>query len=94
MTKKAKANILMGLLGCVNPNNYESDFPTVYQLLKNNKFDIQKIIDLHYALNFDKKTETSFISLAGCYATIKIKMSRIEDITYYVNKHDVEIEVG
>ena len=84
----------MGLLGYVNLNNYDSDYPVAYQLLENNNFNLKKIIDLHYALNFDKKTETSFISLAGSYTTIKIKMSRIENILSHVNKHNLEIEIG
>ena len=94
MTKKDKTNMLMGLLGYVNLNNYDSDYPVAYQLLEDNNFDIKKIIDLYYALNFDEKTKTSFISLAGSYSTIKIKMSEVKDILYHVNKHDVEIEIG
>jgi len=94
MTKRDKTNMLMGLLGYVNLNNYNSDYPVAYQLLENNDFEIKKIIDLHYALCFDKKTETSFISLAGSYATVKIKMSEVENIIHCVNEHDVEIEIG
>ncbi len=94
MTKKDKTNMLMGLLGYVNLNNYDNDYPTAFKLLEDNNFDIKSIIELHYSLSFDKKTETSFISLAGCYSTIKIKMSEVEDIIYHVNKHDVEIGIG
>ena len=93
-TKRDKTNMLLGLLGYVNPNNYENNYQTAYNLLENNNFNFNKIKELHYALKFDDKTETSFISLAGIYSTVKIKMSDIDTLIYYLNLHDVEIEVG
>ena len=94
MTNEAKTNMLMGVLGYINENNYKNDYPTAYNLLENNDFDMQKIIKLHNDLEFDERTKTSFISLAGSYATIKIKMSELDDIVELVEKHDVEIGIG
>ncbi len=94
MTKKDKTNMLMGLLGYVNLNNYNSDYSTAFKLLEDNDFDIKRIIDLHYALCFDAKTETSFISLAGSYSTIKIKMSEVEDLAHHTATQNVEIGIG
>ena len=94
MTDRDKTNLLMGLLGYVNPNNYDSDYHASYQLLKENDFNMEKIINLHFALNEDESTNTSFISLAGSYANLKIKMSEIEDIIALVQLYDVEIGIG
>lgn len=94
MDNIAKTNMLLGLLGYVNLNNYENSLKVANKLLEDNNFDIKKIIDLHYALCFDARTETSLISLAGSYATIKIKISEVEELAHYVATHDVEIKIG
>ena len=94
ISKRDKANMLIGLLGCVNLNNYQRCYPNAYMLLEQNDFDIEKIIALFYDLKFDEETETSHISLMGEAPTIKIKMSEEEDIYKYVELHNVNIYIG
>jgi len=94
-TKRDKTNVLLGLLGYAQSKEARNrNYQTAYNLLNNNNFDIERIIKLHYALRFDEKTETSYISLAGETSTIKIKMSDINQIAYYVESWDVNISIG
>ncbi len=89
-----KADILLGVLGYTNNKTYSSDYETAFNLLSVNDFDINKIQKLQLALETDIKTESSYISLAGTVANIKIKNSDIDKIIYYVNLYDVNINIG
>jgi len=94
MTKEAKTNMLMGILGYVNSSSYKSNYKAAYDLLQKNDFNLEKIIKLHYDLEANETTNSSFISLAGEYAKIKIKMSNTENIINLINKNDVDISIG
>ncbi len=92
MTKRDKTNMLLGVLGYTR--NYEHNYKIAYQLLKQNNFDFQKIINFSIALGADEVTETSFISLASGYPKIKKKMSEKKDVMRVIYQFDdIEIEI-
>ena len=89
MTNENKMYVLLGALGYSN----EYFLSTAKQLLENNDYNLEKILNSSRDLQFDKDTSTAYISLAYDYPTIKLKLSDIDYVITKIDKFEIDIEV-